>query len=73
VETSAHLGSYVHTELSDEEEMRTRTSKALGMFGCLRRHLLSSKDVWNEVKRKIVTGMLLPIVLDGAGTWVVSA
>ena len=73
VETSAYLGSYVHTDLSDEEEIRTRISKALSMFGCLRRHLLSSKDVWNEVKRKIITGMLLPIVLDSAETWVVSA
>jgi hypothetical protein len=73
VETSACLGSHAHTELSDEKEMRARISKALSPFDCLRRHLLSSKDVWNEVKRTITTGTLLPIMLDGAETWVVSA
>jgi hypothetical protein len=45
VETSACLGSYVHADLSDEEEARARMSNALNMFGCLRRHLLSPKGV----------------------------
>jgi hypothetical protein len=73
VNRSAYLGAYVTTDLKDEEEIRGRIQKALGMYGCLRKHLLASKDVWYTVKKKVLTGMILPIMLDGAESWVVSA
>ena len=70
---SPYLGSYIHTSLRDDHEIRTRIRKAAQMYGCLRRHLLSSKDTWREVKKKVLVGMILPIMLDGAEQWVISA
>jgi hypothetical protein len=46
VHRSAYLGAYVTTDLKDEEEIRGRMQKALGMYGCLRKHSLASKDAW---------------------------
>jgi hypothetical protein len=42
------------------------------MFGLLRRNLLGSKSAWKEVKRRVLTGMLLPILLGGCESWVVT-
>ena len=70
---SAYLGSQINSDLNDDEEISKRVTKGLQMFGMLRRHLLGSKDVWNAVKKQVVLGMLLPIMLDGAEAWVVSA
>jgi hypothetical protein len=73
VKKSSYLGAYITTELKDDEEIMGRIQKALAMSGCLRKHLLASKDVWHAVKKKVLAGMILPIVLDGAESWVVSA
>ena len=73
VNSSAYLGSQISANLTDDGEIEGRISKALMMFGSLRKHLLASKNVWNAVKCRIITGMLLPIMLDGAESWVVSA
>jgi hypothetical protein len=43
------------------------------MFGMLRKEMLASKDTWNEVKRRIMGGMIIPTILDGAEHWVVSS
>jgi len=73
VKKSSCLGAYITSELKDDEEIQGRIQKALAMHGCLRKHLLASKDVWYSVKKKVITGMILPIMLDGAESWVVSA
>jgi hypothetical protein len=73
VKKSSYLGAYITSELKDDEEIQGRIHKALAMYGCLRKHLLASKDVWYSVKKKVITGMILPIMLDGAESWVVSA
>jgi hypothetical protein len=73
VNRSLHLGAHVTTDLKDDEETRGRVQKALGVCGHLRKHLLASKDVRCSVKKKVLTGVVLPIMLDGAESWVVSA
>ena len=73
VEKSACLGSQINSDLNDDEETSKRVTKGSQMFGVLRRHLLGSKDVWNAVKKQVILGMLLLIMLDGAESWVVSA
>ena len=70
---SAYLGSQINIDLNDDDEISTMMTKGLQMFGKLRRYLLGSKGAWNQVKRQVITGMLLPIMLDGAESWVVSA
>ena len=70
---SPYLGSLIQSNLRDDDEIRGRLLKASQMFGKLRRHLLGSKDVWGVVKRKVMQGMILPIMLDGAENWVISA
>jgi hypothetical protein len=72
VKSSSYLGSRITSQLCDDEEIESRIGKALGMFGKLRANLLGSKDVIHAVKRRILTGMLLPILLDGAESWVIS-
>jgi hypothetical protein len=72
VKSSSYLGSRITSQLCDDEEIESRIGKALGMFGKLRTNLLGSKDVIHAVKRRILTGMLLPILLDGAESWVIS-
>jgi hypothetical protein len=47
--------------------------KATQLFGFLRKEMLASKDVWTKVKRHMFIGMLLPVLLDGAETWIVTA
>jgi hypothetical protein len=73
VTSSPYLGSRITSQLTDDDEINARIGKALEMFGKLRANLLGSKDVIHAVKRKILTGMLLPILLDGAESWVISA
>jgi hypothetical protein len=70
---SPYLGSRIQASLKDDEEIRGRIKKASQMFGRLRKHLLGSKDTWKEVKRKVLIGMILPMLLDGAEHWVISA
>ena len=72
VTSSPYLGSKITTTLCDDDEINGRIRKAIGMFGKLRKNLLGSKDVNHEVKRKVITGMLLPIMLDGAESWIIS-
>jgi hypothetical protein len=73
-ETSVvYLGALLTEDLRDDADVRSRICKATQMFGFLRRNLMSSKRVWTEVKRRIFIGMLIPILLDGAETWVVTA
>ena len=71
--SSSSFSSYVTTELKDDEKIRGRIQKALGMYGCLRKHLPGVKGVWYSAKKKALTGMVLPTMLDGAESWVVSA
>jgi hypothetical protein len=47
--------------------------KANQVFGCMRQHIFASKDVWNSVKCRLLTAMILPTLLDGAEHWVVTA
>jgi hypothetical protein len=35
--------------------------------------MLASEDTWNEVKRRIMEGMIMPTILDGAEHWVVTS
>ena len=70
---SPYLGSRIQANLKDDDEIRGRIKKASQMFGKLRKHLLGSKDTWREVKRKVLVGMILPMLLDGAEHWIVSA
>ena len=39
----------------------------------MRRLIFSSKDVWMQVKQRLLLSMILPTLLDGAEHWVVSA
>jgi hypothetical protein len=73
VDKSACLGSQINSDLNDDEETSKKATKSLQMFGMLRRHLLGSKDVWNAVKKQVILGVLLPIMLDGTESWAVSA
>ena len=34
---------------------------------------MASKNVWNEVKRRVLMGMILPTMLDGAENWIISS
>jgi hypothetical protein len=59
------MDALIHEDLRDDHNTRQRTRKAGQMFGLLRRNLIGSKSVWKEVKRRVLTGMMLPILLDG--------
>ena len=71
--SARYLGAIITSDLKDDDEIRGRIDKATGLFGSLRQNLLASKDVWNEVKRRIMIGMVLPTLLDGAENWIISA
>ena len=68
-----YLGALLNDDLRDDADIRSRICKATQMFGYLRRNLMASKKVWTEVKRRIFIGMLIPTLLDGAETWIVTA
>ena len=70
---SPYLGSFITASLRDDDEIRGRIKKASQMFGKLRRKLLGSKDTWNQVKIQVLQGMILPMMLDGAEHWVITA
>ena len=72
-EAAVYLGAKISTTLSDRDEIRERIMKATQLYGSLRPHFLASKDVWPEVKRKVMVSMILPVMLDGAESWVVDA
>jgi hypothetical protein len=72
VEKVRYLGAVLTSEGTDDDEIWNRASKSSQMFGMLRA-LMASKDVHLEVKRRTVLGLILPAMLDGAETWVVSA
>ena len=67
------LGAIILTDLKDNEEIRGRMQKAVVLFGSMRANLMASKDVWNDVKRRVMIGMVLPTMLDGAENWIISA
>jgi hypothetical protein len=69
---TVHLGALVHEDLRDDHDVRQRVRKASQVLGLLRRGLLGSKSAWKEVKRRVLTGMLLPVLLDGCESWVVT-
>jgi hypothetical protein len=63
----------ISADLNDAPHIRGRISKALQLAGMLRRNLLGNRNVWKEVKRQILTGMILPTLLDGIEHCVISA
>ena len=73
VQSCRYLGAIIHESLSDEMEITQRIGKAVGMMGILRKSVMASKDVKMEVKRKIMLGLIIPILLDGAENWVLTA
>ena len=68
-----YLGGRITNTLTDDDEIRSRIQKTHQLFGSMRQLIFSSKDVWIQVKQRLLTAMLLPTLLDGAGHWVVSA
>jgi hypothetical protein len=73
VRSCVYLGAIIHESQTDDAEIPGRILKATQMFGMLRKEMLASKDTWNEVKRRIMEGMIIPTMLDGAEHWVVSS
>jgi hypothetical protein len=73
VKSCVYLGAKITNDLTDVAEITGRMVKASQMFGMLRRDMLASKDTWPEVKKRILEGMIIPTMLDGAEHWVVGA
>jgi hypothetical protein len=73
VSSCKYLGATISESLDDTEEMQKRIGKAIGMFGMMRKCIMGSKDVNMIIKNKVMVGMILPILLDGAENWVLTA
>jgi hypothetical protein len=72
-QSARYLGAIISSDLLDDQEIRGRIQKATAVFGSMRKNLMASKDVWNEIKRRVLLGMILPTLLDGAEHWIVSS
>ena len=73
VPSSRYLGATIHQTLSDDGEIKLRIGKAMGMMGMMRSQIMTSKNVSILIKKKIMLGMILPIMLDGAENWIVTS
>ena len=56
----------------DDHHLRARMAKASQVFGALRRNLFGNKQVWREVKVKVLQSMVIPTMLDGIENCIVS-
>jgi hypothetical protein len=72
VKQATYLGHIIAEDLSDDHHLRTRMAKASQVFGALRQHLFGNKQVWREVKTRVLLTMVLPTMLDGAENCTIS-
>ena len=68
-----YLGYRLHHSLRDDHAIEARITSANQLFGSMRRELLCARVANNEVKRTIFVGMMLAMLLYGAGGWVMSS
>jgi hypothetical protein len=69
---AVYLGQIISCDLKDDYHLRTRISKATQIFGALKQRLLGNNQVWRQVKRVVFEAMILPTLLDGIESCVVS-
>jgi hypothetical protein len=68
-----YLGHTITDNLLDDRHLQIRMRKAASVFGALRKCLLGSKHAWKSVKSKVMTTMVLPTMLDGVESCVITA
>ena len=73
VDEYVYLGATMTSGNNDTIDMRRRIKKAVQMYGMLRPKLMGDKDTTVQVKKRILESMILPTMLDGAETWVITS
>ena len=73
VQEAKYLGSYATRAGTDLRDVEERISKASQAFGALKHCLFRRRDVATEVKRSVYCGLILAMLLYGAGHWCLTA
>jgi hypothetical protein len=65
VDQAKYLGHIISKNLLDDSHIQSRMAKASQVFGALRHQLFGKKEVWKNVKQKVLETMIIPTLLDG--------
>ena len=63
------LGANLNIDCRNNEVVVFRTTKVGNAFDTLRKCLLSKSNISVVAKRAVYEGLILPILLHGAGSW----